>query len=138
MDRDIVERKLDSLHRCLLRIRERTPASVQALQHDIDIQDVLTLNLIRAVQVCVDLATHVLSGRNLPPPDTMGQSFDRLLQAGVIDAALATRMKQAVGFRNIAVHAYTAIDWHVVHAIATGHLGDFKAYARAVLAASET
>ena len=132
MDRDIVERKLDSLRRCLQRVRDRTPASVQALQGDVDAQDVLVLNLSRAVQICVDLALHVLSGLDQPPPDSMGEAFDRLHQAGVLDAEIATRMKRSVGFRNIAVHAYDAIDWNIVHAIATRHLGDFEAFAQAM------
>ena len=29
-----------------------------------------------------------------------------------------------------AVHNYSAIDWAIVHAIATRHLGDFEAFAR--------
>ncbi|MGS1013646.1 HepT-like ribonuclease domain-containing protein [Rhodanobacter sp. UC4450_H17] len=38
----------------------------------------------------------------------------------------------AVGFRNIAVHSYNAIDWAIVHAIATCHLGDFEDFARLI------
>ncbi|TWT17274.1 hypothetical protein FQY83_17145 [Luteimonas marina] len=48
MDRLIVERKLDSLHRCLQRIASRRPADVDALQTDLDLQDVLVLNCWRA------------------------------------------------------------------------------------------
>ena len=141
MDRLIVERKLDSLQRCLVRIASRRPGDVAALEADLDLQDVLVLNLSRAVQICVDLAAHLLSGLSLPPPDTMGAAFDRLAQAGVIDTDLASRMKKAVGFRNIAVHAYDTIDWTIVFAIATGRLQDFEAFARTVasrLDASET
>ena len=72
MDRLIVERKLDSLHRCLKRISGKCPASIEALQADIDLQDVLALNLSRAVQICVDLATHLISDMALPPPGSMG------------------------------------------------------------------
>lgn len=39
VDRDIVERKLYSVHRCLARVCGCTPASVQVLQQDIDIRD---------------------------------------------------------------------------------------------------
>lgn len=132
MDRLIVERKLDSLHRCLARIISRRPADVAELESDLDLQDVLVLNLSRAVQICVDLAAHLLSGLSLPPPDTMGAAFDRLAQAGILDPALSLRMKKAVGFRNIAVHAYDTIDWKIVFAIATDRLQDFAAFARAI------
>lgn len=48
MDRLIIERKLDSLQRCLARIRDKTPDDVAPLENDLDLQDVLVLNLSRA------------------------------------------------------------------------------------------
>ena len=62
----------------------------------------------------------------------MGQTFDLLAQAGVLTAPLANRMKKAVGFRNIAVHNYETINWHIVHSIAGKHLVDFSEFAKAV------
>jgi uncharacterized protein YutE (UPF0331/DUF86 family) len=138
MDQLIVGRKLDSLMRCLARVRDKCPADAEILRRDLDLQDVLVLNLSRAVQICVDLAVHLLSTWGLPPPESMGRSFDQLVDAGVLDEALALRMKKAVGFRNLAVHAYTDIDWDIVLAIASRHLIDFEAFARAVDKASKT
>ena len=134
MDRLIVERKLDSLLRCLTRIMDKRPETATALKADIDLQDVLVLNLSRAVQICVDLALHLISDLPVPPPDTMGEAFDRLEAARMLDAALALRLKKAVGFRNIAVHAYDAIDWDIVFAIASNNLQDFKSFAHVVAA----
>lgn len=134
MDRLILERKLDSLRRCLGRVRDRCPEDVAALTADVDAQDVLVLNLSRAVQICVDLAAHLLSSLDLPPPDTMGQAFERLRQAGLLDEDLALRLRKAVGFRDIAVHAYDTIDWAIVFSIATRQLVDFERFARVVVA----
>ncbi|MFC5579627.1 type VII toxin-antitoxin system HepT family RNase toxin [Rhodanobacter terrae] len=132
MDRLIVARKLDSLRRCLDRVRERCPADVATLARDPDLQDIVVLNLSRAVQISVDLALHALSGLGQPAPETMGEAFDQLAGAGQIPVDLALRLRKAVGFRNIAVHNYSGIDWAIVHAIATRHLGDFEAFARAI------
>ncbi|MFT4177990.1 MAG: hypothetical protein QM612_00780 [Thermomonas sp.] len=57
----IIERKLDSLQRCLARLHTKAPANVEQLRGDIDLQDVLVLNLSRAVQLCVDMAAHVIA-----------------------------------------------------------------------------
>ncbi|WP_312452693.1 type VII toxin-antitoxin system HepT family RNase toxin [Stutzerimonas nitrititolerans] len=133
MDRLIIERKLDSLWRCLERVRSRTPANASDLLNDLDLQDVLVLNLSRAVQICVDVAVHILSERKQPPPETMGKAFDLLAQEGLLETELAQRLKKSVGFRNLAVHNYQAIDWAIVHAIATRHLVDFEAFAKAVM-----
>ena len=50
------------------------------------------------------------------PPETMGEVFDRLsdlpaFSSRDMDAGLARRLRQAVGFRNVAVHGYAALDW---------------------------
>jgi uncharacterized protein YutE (UPF0331/DUF86 family) len=92
---------------------------------------VIVLNLSRAVQLCVDIAMHHLASSEASVPQTMGQAFDALAQLNVIDAALALRMRKAVGFRNLAVHSYDTIEWAVVYTIANEHLGDFRAFAKA-------
>ncbi len=124
--------KLDSLQRCLSRIESKTPASVEVLEADLDIQDIITLNLTRAVQICVDIATHVIADLNTPPPTSMAECFDRLHHLKVISDATSVRMKKAVGFRNVSVHEYQKIDWLIVYKIVTEHLGDFKDFARQV------
>jgi uncharacterized protein YutE (UPF0331/DUF86 family) len=136
MDREVIEQKIESLRRCVERVREKSPATAAALAKDVDAQDILTLNLTRAVQLCVDIGAHLIAEQNKPAPDTMGQTFDVLADMGVIPAELAMRMKKVVGFRNIAVHNYEAIDWEITHAIATHHMDDFAAFATAVVAAT--
>ncbi len=133
MDREVIEQKLESVRRCLQRIKEKCPPSADILARDLDAQDILALNLSRAVQLCVDIGAHIVAGKNVPPPATMGQTFDVLAELGIISEELALRMKNAVGFRNIAVHNYDAINWQIVHAIATRHVGDFTDFARSVL-----
>ncbi|RMF20750.1 MAG: DUF86 domain-containing protein [Deltaproteobacteria bacterium] len=132
MDRQVIDQKLESLRRALNRVRQACPDSAESLAADIDAQDIVTLNLTRAVQLAVDIASHVLAGREEPPPETMGAAFDRLCEAGILTEEIASRMKRAVGFRNLAVHQYEAIDWAIVHAICTQHLRDFEDFARAV------
>lgn len=132
MDRMIVERKLESLRRSLSRVATKCPASAGDFAQDIDAQDIVVLNLSRAVQLCVDIGTHLLSDSRLPTPETMGNTFDLLAEARIIEAELASRMKKSVGFRNVAVHSYSALDMAIVHAIARDHLEDFTAFARVV------
>lgn len=132
MDASVVAAKLESLRRCVARVEARCPATVDALAIDLDAQDIIALNLSRAVQLCVDLALHRLSTSGATAPATMGGAFDALAAVGTVTAALAGRMKSAVGFRNLAVHQYEAMDWAIVHAICTRHLGDFRDFAKLV------
>ncbi|NOQ50938.1 MAG: DUF86 domain-containing protein [Desulfuromonadaceae bacterium] len=129
--------KLDSLQRCLSRISTKTPGHADILQQDLDLQDIIAINLERAVQICVDIAAHIIAVKNVPAPATMAESFDRLFDLKVISKKTAGQMKNAVGFRNISVHEYQKIDWLIVYRIITEHNEDFKDFARQIMAWAE-
>ncbi len=136
MSNTVLLAKAEALQRCIARIRSTCPTTAAALAASIDAQDIVSVNLVRAVQLAVDMATHVVAGQGLPPPTTMSESFDRLAETGRIHAALARRLRGAVGFRNLAVHAYDRIDWGIVHALATTRLADLEALAQGLLSAA--
>ena len=132
MDREVVEQKLESLRRCIRRIESKCPEDAATLIADIDLQDIVALNLSRAVQISVDIGAHLIAGMEVRPPDTMGQTFDLLTQEGVLTDKLTSSLKKAVGFRNIAVLNYENINWEIVHSIVKYHLADFSELARIV------
>jgi uncharacterized protein YutE (UPF0331/DUF86 family) len=132
MDRPLVENKLESLRRCIRRIETKCPDQAGTLTGDYDVQDILTLNLTRAVQLCVDIAMHVVASSEESPPDTMAASFGALRRLDVLSPALARRIQSAIGFRNVAIHNYREIDWRIVHAICHEHVEDFRSFAQAV------
>lgn len=132
MDRRLIEEKLEVLRRCIKRIEEKRIASMEILAADPDLQDIISLNLTRAVQLCVDIAAHIIADSNVPAPGTMAQAFDVLAVLKVIEPNLADKMKKAVGFRNIAVHNYQAIDWEIVYNICHKNLDDFRLFAQAI------
>jgi len=133
MDPDIVRNKLESLHRCLSRIADKNPETVRDLEDDIDAQDILVLNLERAVQICVDIGSHVLADTADGGIGSMASVFTSLAKGGIIADPLAKRLAKAVGFRNIAVHEYSELDWAIVHAIAKNGIEDFKEFGRDIL-----
>jgi len=138
MELSVVQSKIESLRKCLLRVEKRCPNSLNELMNDLDAQDVLVLNLSRAVQLCVDISLHILSAREGAIPDTMGKAFVELSLAGIIDKDLSEKMRKSVGFRNIAVHNYEEINWAIVYAIARESLLDFKMFVTQVLENTET
>lgn len=129
----IVDQKLESLRRCVARIAARCPDSAAALAADLDARDIVALNLTRAIQLCVDIAAHRLAARpDTAAPQTMGETFTVAAQGGMLDAALATRLRRAVGFRDIMIHNYEAADWDIVFYLCTQRLDDFRLFARAL------
>lgn len=132
MDRELIAEKLESLRRCVARIEAKCPATVALLVADPDVQDIVAINLQRAIQLCVDIGAHLIAESEAPAPVTMGETFEGLVAANVIPAALGERLRKAVGLRNIAVHSYAAIDWAIVHAVCTTRLPDFSEFAHAI------
>jgi uncharacterized protein YutE (UPF0331/DUF86 family) len=116
----------------LVRIQEKFPARADELQTNLDLQDIIALNLSRAVQLSVDIGSHIISTMNMPAPETMGQTFEILAQQNILPAHVADQLKKSVGFRNIAVHNYEAINWQIVHSIVSEHLQDFTEFAKSV------
>lgn len=133
MDPDIVNAKLESLSRCIRRIAERRPASPSELSGDLDAQDIIVLNLERAVQLSVDIGSHILLDHDAPSPESMAGVFSALSAVSVIDEELGRRLGKAAGFRNLAVHEYESIDWSIVFSIVTERLDDFRLYAASIL-----
>jgi uncharacterized protein YutE (UPF0331/DUF86 family) len=131
MDEQLVAQKLESLRRCIQRVELKLPDSVETLLTDLDAQDIVSLNLTRAVQMSVDIASHWLAGHSeSTAPKTMGQAFDALANSGVIEHELAIRMRKSVGFRNVMVHNYDDVNWEIVFSICQYHLSDFRAFAK--------
>lgn len=86
---------------------------------------------VTAVEAAVDVAQHVCAAQGWGPPRDNGDAVQLLGRHGVLDAALAPRLRQAVGFKNVLVHEYVDVDDDVVLA-RLADLSDLRAFARAV------
>jgi uncharacterized protein YutE (UPF0331/DUF86 family) len=53
-------------------------------------------------EAAIDLAMNVVNARRLGVPQESREVFDLLQEAGLLDVAVADRMKRMVGFRNVA------------------------------------
>jgi len=131
-DPDVVLAKVAAVQRCLKRIQETTMLEPESLD-DIDKQDIFVLNLQRSVQAVIDLATHIVASEGLGLSDTVKGNFKLLQNAGVISKELAAKMESMVGFRNIAMHDYQAIDKGILKSILIHNLKDLEDFYTIVL-----
>lgn len=130
---DIILNKSADLSRCLSRIREEYIGQELAFETEIRRQDSVVLNLTRACETAIDLANHIVKIRKLGIPQTARESFELLQDAGILSADLCQRMKNMVGFRNIAIHSYARLNVQIIRSIVEHDLKDFEAYEKAVL-----
>ncbi len=134
MDKLVLDKKIDAMLRCIDRIETRIPAQKQQFIQDLDAQDIIVLNLTRIIQLCVDIAMHVIAQTNVDAPQTMSQSFSQLEKLNIIDKKLTDKLKKSVGFRNIAIHNYSELDLDLTFDIASKHIGDFKQFIKQITA----
>ncbi len=133
VDKDIIFEKVSQIQNCLNRIHEKTGNRPDTLD-DFDVQDIFVLNLQRAVQSCIDLASHVVSDEGLGLPDDLKSNFIILERAKIIGKDISLKLQKMVGFRNIAVHDYSHINVEILKSILTeNNLADLEEFYSLIL-----
>lgn len=122
-----------------LREIDRRVTLLEALQRrgrdhfsaDLGLQAQAERHLQLAIQSAIDIALHVVAEGSPETPETYGSAFAQLGDQGVLDEALAGRLRRATGLRNLLVHGYLDVDPMLVWKH-LDHLGDLRAFAAAI------
>lgn len=86
----------------------------------------------RLVDLAVDVNSHLAVALLGRAPSEYRESFDLMAQAGVIEMAMAVRLKPSVGMRNVIVHEYVRLDLARVAAVVPEAIDAYRAYVTAV------
>jgi uncharacterized protein YutE (UPF0331/DUF86 family) len=79
------------------------------------------------------MATYIISAEQLGTPQTLKDVFQILERNEFIPRDTSMKMQKMVGFRNIAVHDYQAIDPTILKKIISHHLIDLEQFYDAIL-----
>jgi len=131
-EKDIILSKVSNIQRCLKRIKEKTALKPDSLDN-IDIQDIFILNLQRAIEASIDIASHIVASERLGLASTIKDNFIFLYNAGIINKELLNKMKTMVGFRNIAIHDYASLDTDILKSILVKNLKDIEEFYTTIL-----
>jgi uncharacterized protein YutE (UPF0331/DUF86 family) len=132
MRNDVILNKISVIERCNKRILEVYQQNPQNLL-DYTKQDSIILNIQRACEACIDLAMHIVAEERLGLPQTSREAFDMLESQSIITSEIVYRMKAMVGFRNIAVQNYQAINQDILQQIFEKYLSDFTTFTKQIL-----
>jgi uncharacterized protein YutE (UPF0331/DUF86 family) len=132
VDRDLIVAKLAELADKIERTRSHCPASVDDLRADRDALDLVSFNLMLAVQTCSDIAGHLIADEGWTAPPNLGAGFNRLRDQGVISSKTASALSRAVGLRNVVAHGYSSVNPAMVHAAATAGVVDLETFAQEI------
>lgn len=130
---DVLINKAAVIERCVARAREEYASNPATFATDFTRQDAAILNIQRACEAALDMGQHLIRREKFGVPQSARDVFGLLAQGGWIDVALADGLKRMVGFRNIAVHDYQALQLPITMSIITLHLDEFLQYSQTVL-----
>lgn len=132
MSRDVILNKISVIERCIKRINEEYENNFENLKNYTK-QDSIILNIQRACEASIDLAMHIVSEKKLGIPQNSRDAFEVLYSNNIIDEKLLKNLKAMVGFRNIAVHDYQAVNLEIVKQIIEKHLLNLKEFVQLML-----
>lgn len=127
MDNDVIYNKMETIERCIKRINEVYEGNFENLS-DYTKQDSIVLNIQRSCQASIDLAMHIVSEKKLGIPQNSRDAFEVLNSNKIIDNELTSKLKAMIGFRNIAVHDYKAVNLDIVREIIEKNINDFREF----------
>lgn len=132
VNRNLVAAKLAELADRITRVRAKCPATPDELRADRDALDLVSFNLMLAVQTCADVASHLIADEGWASASNLASGFNRMRDEGVISPGTAASLCRAVGLRNVVAHGYSGVNPAMVHAAAMRGLADLEAFAREV------
>lgn len=134
VDANVVAAKLRELDDRIARVRQHLPAGASILAADRDALDLVSFNLMLAVQVCLDIASHLIADEAWPPAASLGEAFQRLGERGVVSATTSAALRRAAGLRNVVAHGYAEAHPDLLYAAASDGLTDLQHFASEVSA----
>ena len=81
-----------------------------------------------AVQICIDIAAHIVSDEGLGVPGSTSELFYFLEENGFLDPQTTDKMVKAVGFRNLVVHEYGKLDLEEAFEVAQEDIKDLDEF----------
>ncbi|MBV1820445.1 type VII toxin-antitoxin system HepT family RNase toxin, partial [Anaerosalibacter bizertensis] len=85
-------------------------------------------NLFIAINMMIDIATHIVVDNNMGSPETLGEAFNILNKEKYLNDEETKVYRNMVGLRNILSHEYINIDKKIIYSILKNNLIDIKKF----------
>ncbi|MEY4512793.1 MAG: hypothetical protein RLZZ450_4915 [Pseudomonadota bacterium] len=132
IDQNVLLAKLAELDKRVRRVQQLRLGDAAHYASDETAAELVSFNLMVAVQCASDLAAHLIADQDWGPAASAGDAFDELAKRDVISSALAAQLRKAVGFRNAVAHGYAQLRSDLLHAAATVGVDNLVEFSRAL------
>lgn len=133
VDRNLVLRKLTELETYFRQIQEFSSISAEGYLADWKAQRIIERTLQMMIEICVDIANHIIADGTMRTPMNYADTFRVLSENNIIGPELLGPLESMAKFRNVIVHQYEVVDAEIVVAVLRRHLEDFLKFRDAVL-----
>jgi len=132
VDKALMGRKMAQMELYVSQVREYSKISLALYRNDWKTQRIVERTLQILVELCIDMANHIISDQKMRFPAGYADAFKVLLENRVITRGLWSRMDKMAKFRNVVVHQYEKIDPAIVVSILQNNLDDFEKFRKAI------
>ncbi len=125
---EVIKQRLNQLSTSINKIERFKEISLEEFLKDDIIQDVVEYNLFIAINMMIDIATHIVVDNNMGNPETLGEAFNILNKEKYLNDEETKVYKNMVGLRNILSHEYINIDKKIIYSILKNNLIEIKKF----------
>ena len=125
---EVIKQRLNQLSTSLKKIERFKGISLEEFLEDDIIQDVIEYNLFIAINMMIDIATHIVVDNNMGNPETLGQAFSILNKEKYLNDEETEIYRKMVGLRNILSNEYLKTDKNIIYNIFKNNLGHIKKF----------
>ena len=133
VDKDVIMAKLSKLKQYLNYLRELRRSSFEDFMGDFKITGAVERYLQVSIECMIDVGNEVISSLQLQRPERYRDIPYILARSGVISERFADTMASMIGFRNLLVHDYAAINLKLVYEFLQTKLTDFEEFIRQIV-----
>lgn len=133
VDKLLIGKKLSEMETYLSQMKEFSKVSVAVYKRDWKTQRIVERTLQIMIELCIDIANHLVSDKGMRLPTGYADTFKVLMEEKIIGKDLFKIMEKMAKFRNIIVHQYEKIDHVIVVSILHKNLGDFERFKKAII-----
>ena len=133
VDKLLIGRKIAQIDTYLKQIGEFSRISPVQYKNNWKTQRIVERTLHILIEVCIDIANHIISDQDMRVPTGYADTFKVLMEGKVIGKKLCETLQNMAKFRNIVVHQYETIDSTIVVSILHRNLRDFEKYKKAII-----
>jgi uncharacterized protein YutE (UPF0331/DUF86 family) len=133
VDETLILRKLSELEEYYRQIKEYDKITVEQYSDDWKTQRIIERTLQMMIEICVDIASHIIADKGYRVPKSYSDTFKVLHEENIVSSKLFNSLNKMAKFRNIIVHHYDNVDTEIVVGILKKDLKDLTSYKDAII-----